>query len=243
MKRRLELTDADRADEDLEHEADSIWSDAVFAGNPPSLMRGEEQDHWLLIAKSTRMHPARGWREKLKCAFCLEPYEGDEPLPRDVLVAHILKCEKHPIGVELRERTAELDHARLVLLHVESDRDRAEAIIAGTWPNDAVEAEKEKKDAAYSERDKVVAAFAACAAGLGWPVYLGTHVGEWEDDWRNIVFVDTPYGQVSWHYHDSERNLFSMHGGASKPWDGHSTPEKYEPLWRLTHDGVIPKEA
>jgi len=90
------------------------------------------------------------------------------------------------------------------------------------------------KDAAYHERDQVVAALAALASTSGWPVWLATHVGPWEDDWRNIVFIGTPYGQVSWHYHDSERDLFSMHKtDESKSWDGHSTAEKYERLSRL----------
>lgn len=97
---------------------------------------------------------------------------------------------------------------------------------------------KRQKDEAYSERDRVVAALCATAVALGWPVFLGTHVGEWEDDWRNIIYIETPYGQVSWHYHDSERNLFWMHTMEGKPWDGHSTDKKYERLWSFVHDGV-----
>jgi hypothetical protein len=97
------------------------------------------------------------------------------------------------------------------------------------------------KAAAYNERDRCVAVVCALARAVGWPVWLATHEGEWEDEWRNIVFVETPAGQVSWHYHDSERPLFAWIGldmPTPKPWDGHSTPEKYERLWRLVHDGI-----
>lgn len=99
---------------------------------------------------------------------------------------------------------------------------------------------RRQKDGAYSERDQVVAGFATLARALGWPVWLATHVGEWEDDWRNIVFVETPYGQMSWHYHDSERPWFSSVAFDSepKPWDGHSTSQKYERLRGLVHDGI-----
>lgn len=101
---------------------------------------------------------------------------------------------------------------------------------------------KRAKDGAYSERDKCVAAFATCAYSLGWPVWLAVHEGEWDDDWRNIVFIQTPFGQASWHYHDSEREWFSWIGlcqPATPPrWDGHSTPEKYERLFGIVHNGI-----
>ncbi len=94
-----------------------------------------------------------------------------------------------------------------------------------------------QKDGAYAERDKCVAALATLAHAMGWTVYLGTHVGEWEDDWRNIVFIDTPYGQVSWHYHDSEREWFAWIGLVQprepKAWDGHPS------FWQYTDKGRV----
>lgn len=99
-----------------------------------------------------------------------------------------------------------------------------------------------QKDNAYNERDRCVSVIACLARALGWPVWLGTHEGDpWDEEWRNIVFVETPHGQVSWHYHDSERPMFSWIGlgmPTPKPWDGHSTPEKYNLLFGLVHDGI-----
>jgi hypothetical protein len=39
--------------------------------------------------------------------------------------------------------------------------------------------------------------------------------------------IDTPEGQMSWHYHDEDAHLFAGLPPYEKPWDGHSTLEKY----------------
>lgn len=93
-----------------------------------------------------------------------------------------------------------------------------------------------QKDAAYSERNKLVAAFARVALRLGWRAGVGYHPladKEWEQDWRTIVFVDLPTGQVSWHFHDSERDLLKGLPAYAEAWDGHSTDEKYQRLAAL----------
>ena len=48
--------------------------------------------------------------EVLACAFCGEKYEGDKPVPRAQLAAHIRRCESHPLKreiVDLRRRLQE----------------------------------------------------------------------------------------------------------------------------------------
>jgi len=118
-----------------------------------------------------------------------------------------------------------------------------------------------QKDGAYLERDKCVALIARICHAFGgfwdgskgeyvrsrYDAWLGRHVGEeWEDDWRNIVFVRIPTGQLSWHIHDSELPMFAflpvraplklscdpeddrLIPLASRwAWDGHTTEEKY----------------
>lgn len=97
-----------------------------------------------------------------------------------------------------------------------------------------------QKDGAYAERNKLVALFARFALDIGWQCGVGRHVGEdWEDDWRHIVFIDTPVGQVSWHIHDSEAPIFYFLPGYTKPWDGHDTEEKYRRVLRLAHEGTF----
>ncbi|PSB24092.1 hypothetical protein [Stenomitos frigidus] len=94
------------------------------------------------------------------------------------------------------------------------------------------------KDSAYNERNQLIAFLARVLAGSGYTVGLGQHDPEdkeWEDDWRNIVYMELPSGQVSWHIHDSELDQFAWLPTYEKPWDGHDTPEKYR---RLAKAGI-----
>jgi hypothetical protein len=99
--------------------------------------------------------------------------------------------------------------------------------------------QQEGKNQAYQERNLLVAALSKL-----FPAYLGRHIGDedWDDDWRNIVFISLPTGQVSWHIHDSELGLFEHLKGIIGPgWDGHSTEEKYARLCALpTHPANQP---
>lgn len=92
-----------------------------------------------------------------------------------------------------------------------------------------------QKDAAYSERNQVLALLGRMAAALGWKTGVGYHLisdPTWEKDWRTILFVELPTGQASWHFHDSERHLLRGLPAYAEAWDGHSTPEKYERVRR-----------
>lgn len=94
---------------------------------------------------------------------------------------------------------------------------------------------REQKDAAYGERDACIAFMARMALMLGWRVGLARHEGEWEEDWRHIVFIDSPAGQLSWHYHDSEHHLYRHLPEYITSWDGHSTEEKYTRMARIPY--------
>ena len=88
-----------------------------------------------------------------------------------------------------------------------------------------------RKDAAYFERNQVVAAFAKAAIGLGLRAgRKRTFIEDWSPDWHNCVYIDLPSGQVSWHYHDSHAALFEALPTYVGEWDGHDTPEKYRRL-------------
>ena len=86
-----------------------------------------------------------------------------------------------------------------------------------------------QKDGAYTERNRLISALAWMAIAFGW------RAGVWASDepgW-NLVFVETPNGQLSWHYSDSEADLFEGLPPYIGPWDGHTTEEKYERLSNL----------
>jgi hypothetical protein len=95
----------------------------------------------------------------------------------------------------------------------------------------ALSAARAQKDGAYAERNQVVALLARMALALGWRAGLRGHEPDpdpaWDDDWKNVVAIDLPTGQVTWHYHDSDRPLFSSLPPYTAPWDGHDTAEKY----------------
>lgn len=84
-------------------------------------------------------------------------------------------------------------------------------------------------DGAYAERNKVVALLARLfPAGI-----RRTEIEGWSDEWQNCVYIDLPTGQASWHYHSDEAHLFAALPPYDKPYDGHSTAEKYERLAAL----------
>jgi len=94
-------------------------------------------------------------------------------------------------------------------------------------------------DSAYAERNKLVHAMTSFAAMFGWPCGLAKHVPEdgeeWGAEWLNLIFIDLPTGQVSWHIHAREIPLFSHLPLYEGSWDGHTTDEKYARLAALEH--------
>lgn len=88
------------------------------------------------------------------------------------------------------------------------------------------------KDEAYAERNKLV-----CALSKLLPAHLCEHSKddlEWEADWRNIVCIDGPDGQMTWHIHDDELWMFKHLKNEDAHWDGHDTAEKYRRLNKLS---------
>lgn len=93
--------------------------------------------------------------------------------------------------------------------------------------NDQIAQLEAAKNAAYSERNQLVALLSKV-----FPASLERHPEDdkdWEDDWRWIVFINLPSGQATWHIHDSELSLFDhLPREQGQRWDGHSTEQKYE---------------
>ena len=88
----------------------------------------------------------------------------------------------------------------------------------------------DQKNSAYEERNKCIALIARMAIGMGLSAGRALHEdGDevWASDWKNVIFIDLPSGQVSWHIHDSEVHLFKFLPVYGRTWDGHCTREKY----------------
>jgi hypothetical protein len=118
----------------------------------------------------------------------------------------------------------EYSHVKLQKNHQELGTVAVEAIEHGH------DAERER-DVAYAERNRMAAALARIAIAAGGNAGVKkTEIEGWDPAWQNCVFIDTPNGQLSWHYHDSEADVFAGLPPYKGVWDGHSTPEKYERL-------------
>ena len=161
-----------------------------------------------------RLHERKCWPQ-----FFREAAWDDAPLPEDEAIA-----EAHPTRSGKHETYAE------AMRLVGARRSKAGLVTLVNWLLVRLREAEKSKDCVYNERDRCVALIARMAEELGYRVGLGEHPREdasWDHDWRTIVFVDLPAGQVSWHVHDSERSLFAAIGEYVGQWDGHSTEEKY----------------
>lgn len=79
-------------------------------------------------------------------------------------------------------------------------------------------------DSVYRERARLVAHLAAV-----YPSTIGHYDAQWPE--YQVVIIELPAGQVSWHIAPSDFDLFTHVRMASvNTWDGHSTEEKYARL-------------
>lgn len=98
-----------------------------------------------------------------------------------------------------------------------------------------------EKHGAYAERDKCVSLIARIAVAMGLPAGLDQHPAEdqaWDNEWRNIIRIELPAGQVSWHIRDNELPLFSFLKPYNGEWDGHDTEEKYRRVLSCENDRI-----
>lgn len=87
-----------------------------------------------------------------------------------------------------------------------------------------IERLRESKDAAYEERNRLVALLASMfPSGI-----KQTDIPGWDAEWHGCVYIDFPWGQASWHFHDSQSFLFDHLPPYSGEWDGHTTEQKYQ---------------
>lgn len=129
-------------------------------------------------------------------------------------------------GVESIGHFATCDEARTA---AQADFERRIRSALQPQPSADVEAMRARKDAAYEERNKLVAALARLyPSGT-----KRTDIPGWSSDWHGCVYIDLPVGQVSWHYHDSQAYLFAGLPAYEGVWDGHDTEEKYRRLAAL----------
>lgn len=124
-------------------------------------------------------------------------------------------------------------------------RDSARATLDRALAGLAAERDEQRaaKDGAYEERNRVVAALARTVIANGGVAGIArTAIEGWSEDWHGCVYIDLPTGQASWHFHESQRELFAGLPPYTRGWDGHTTLEKYERLAALTTPARTPEE-
>lgn len=99
---------------------------------------------------------------------------------------------------------------------------------------------QERFDAAYAERNHLVAALAKVyPSGL-----RKTDIPGWDEEWQGCCTIDLPTGQISYHYHDSEAYLFEGLPPYRGEYDGHTEEIVHErlrglPTWSTLSNRTI----
>ena len=74
---------------------------------------------------------------------------------------------------------------------------------------------------AYSERTAAAVGMARFALMCGFAAGIGKDGNEhWDDEWRVVLYIDTPTGQVSWHIAPEDQHLLSGLPAYEGVWDG-----------------------
>jgi hypothetical protein len=115
----------------------------------------------------------------------------------------------------------------------------ARAALGDTWQPEqslgwALEQAHADKNQAYQERNRLVALLAT--------IYPSgtkrTAIPGWDEEWHGCVYIDFPWGQASWHYHDSHAHLFAHLPRYAGEWDGHTTEQKYAAIANAAVQGL-----
>jgi len=81
-------------------------------------------------------------------------------------------------------------------------------------------------DSAYKERNQLVALLSTYfPSGKA-----KTAIEGWDEAWHGCVYIDFPWGQASWHYHERDEWMFEHLPPYQKQWDGHTTEQKYSAI-------------
>lgn len=106
---------------------------------------------------------------------------------------------------------------------------------------EAIDRMRARKDGAFEERDRVVMLAVKLAMAQGLPVGQLPHVGEnWGPQWKRLVAIELPTGQVSWHMPESRAYLFDWLPPHARGWDSHDTAVKYQRIDALSPTPAAP---
>lgn len=74
---------------------------------------------------------------------------------------------------------------------------------------------------AYTERTIAAVLLAKAALAAGGKAGVGKDDNEdWDDEWRVVLYVDTPAGQFSWHIAPNDQHMLEDIPAYGGKWDG-----------------------
>jgi len=86
-----------------------------------------------------------------------------------------------------------------------------------------------EQDKVYRERNRLAALCGVMALKLGFKAGVKKHQGDdFKKDRENIIYIDLPTGQISYHIKDCELNIFEIFPDYNDEFDGHDFDEKYK---------------
>lgn len=94
-------------------------------------------------------------------------------------------------------------------------RDDIHEAVKAEW--DALKEQLDRKSTAYTER-MIAVRLLVLKSGLNYGVKKDDNES-WDDDWRNVVYIDLPEGQVSWHIAPHDLHLFDDFPQYTGKWD------------------------
>ncbi len=158
-----------------------------------------------------------------------ERYTSCQEEVGSTLVAFVDSMKKH------QEVKAELESSRaLAATHHEmyaKSLDEARARISEL--ETALVSAEHGRSSTHSERNHLVILAAHMARMLGWRAGVGTHGGDIVAGFGEVVRIDTPVGQLSWHIHDTQLTWLENLPPYDAPWDGTTRERKYELIREL----------
>lgn len=81
--------------------------------------------------------------------------------------------------------------------------------------------DEDRLERAYTERAYAAVGMAKMALLAGYKAGIGKDSNEnWDNEWRTVLYVDTPGGQVSWHIAPKDLHLLKDLPKYEEEWDG-----------------------
>lgn len=198
---------------------DAGWSVAV---HNDYRQNGEARTFWLFTHSSGKWRKGEGRTDNEAIAAMLADLAGGEL----ITATDDECCGQHRWNTAPDTPADQRPYCETCPRRIEEGDAARQAILTERKIGNEADAER---DQAYRERNHLVAALARLFPSGIRP----TDIPGWDPAWNNCVYIDLPTGQISYHYHDDEAELFKDLPRYTKPFDGHAKDDVHKRLAEL----------